>query len=116
MANVIDYIPELEGDEAAYIGKMMQSMDASRAERFSRAYRARRKDPTMILLTALVGFLGVAGVHRFLVNQIGMGLLYVFTGGLCLIGTIVDLVNYKNLAFDYNREIALDVYELLRES
>lgn len=115
MANVIDYIPELEGDEAAYIGKMMQSMEGSRAERFARAYRARRKDPTMILLTALVGFLGVAGVHRFLVNQIGMGLLYVFTGGLCLIGTIVDLVNYKNLAFDYNREVALEVYELLRE-
>jgi hypothetical protein len=28
--------------------------------------------------------------------------LYLFTGGLCLIGTIVDLVNYKRLATDYN--------------
>jgi hypothetical protein len=29
-----------------------------------------------------------------------------FTGGLCLIGTIVDLVNYRKLAFDYNSKIA----------
>lgn len=114
MANVIDYLPELEGDEAAYISKVMESMDEKTADRFTRVYRARRKDPQTILLTALVGFFGVAGIHRFIVGQLGMGLLYLFTAGLCFIGTIVDVINYKNLAFEYNRDVARDAVSLIQ--
>ncbi len=113
MANVIDYLPELEGDEAAYISKVMESMDEKSADRFSKVYRARRQDPQTVLLTALVGFFGVAGIHRFLVGQLGMGLLYLFTAGLCFIGTIVDIINYKNLAFEYNREVAREAVSLI---
>lgn len=112
MARMIDYLPELEGDEAAYISKLMESMDDETADRFARVYRARRKDPQIILLTAIVGFFGVAGVHRFIIGQIGMGILYLLTGGLCVIGTIVDLINYKNLAFEYNRDVARDAASL----
>lgn len=114
MANVIDYLPELEGDEAAYISKVMESMDEQTADRFTRVYRARRKDPQTILLTALVGFLGAAGIHRFIVGQLGMGLLFLFTAGLCFIGTIVDVINYKNLAFEYNREVAREAVSLIQ--
>ncbi len=113
MANVIDYLPELEGDEAAYISKVMESMDDKSADRFTKVYRARRQDPQTVLLTALIGFFGVAGVHRFLVGQLGMGLLYLFTAGLCFIGTIVDIINYKNLAFEYNREVAREAVSLI---
>jgi TM2 domain-containing membrane protein YozV len=113
MANVIDFLPELEGDEAAYISKVMESMDEKSAARFTRVYRARRQDPQTVLLTALIGFFGVAGVHRFLVGQLGMGLLYLFTAGLCFIGTIVDIINYKNLAFEYNRDIAREAVSLI---
>lgn len=114
MANVIDYLPEIEGEEAVYISKVMESMDEKTADRFTRVYRARRKDPQIILLTALVGFLGAAGIHRFIVGQLGMGLLYFFTAGLCFIGTIVDVINYKNLAFEYNREVARDAVSLIQ--
>lgn len=114
MAEVIDYLPELEGDEALYINKVLEPMGEEKAQRFSRAYRARRKDPQIILLTTLLGFVIVAGVQRFIVGQIGMGLLYLFTGGLCLIGTIVDLVNYKELAFEYNRNIAREIASYLK--
>ena len=113
MANVIDYLPELEGDEAAYISKVMESMDEKTADRFTQVYRARRQDPQTVLLTALIGFFGVAGVHRFLVGQLGMGLLYLFTAGLCFIGTIVDVINYKNLAFEYNRDVAREAVSLI---
>ncbi|NIP61917.1 MAG: TM2 domain-containing protein [Candidatus Dadabacteria bacterium] len=109
----MDYLPELEGDEAAYISKVMESMDEKSADRFSKVYRARRQDPQTVLLTALVGFFGVAGIHRFLVGQLGMGLLYLFTAGLCFIGTIVDIINYKNLAFEYNREVAREAVSLI---
>lgn len=106
MAKMIDYLPELEGDEAAYISKIMQPMDEETANRFAKIYRARRKDPQMILLTAIIGFFGVAGIHRFILGHIGMGILYLFTAGLCFIGTIVDLINYRNMSFEYNREVA----------
>lgn len=112
MARMIDYLPELEGDEAVLISKVMEPMDTEQAERFARVYRARRKDPQILLLTALVGFFGIAGIHRFIVGQLGMGLLYLFTGGLCAIGTIVDIINYKNLAFEYNREVAREAVSL----
>lgn len=109
MSQVIDYLPELEGEEAAYIDRIISEMDEARADRFARAYKARRKDPQTVLLTTILGFFIIAGVQRFLLGQIGMGLLYLFTGGLCLIGTIVDLVNHRSLAFDYNREVAQDL-------
>lgn len=37
-------------------------------------------------------FLGVLGAHKFYEGKIGMGVLYIFTGGLLGIGVIVDFV------------------------
>lgn len=109
---VFEYLPELEGEESQYIGEILRDMDEKEAKLFSTLYRARRRDPVLLLILALIGLLGIAGIHRFMVGQIGMGLLYVFTGGLCLIGTIVDMINYRNFAFEYNR---LKAREILNE-
>lgn len=113
MSNVLDYLPQLEGDEQLYVAKLVNDMSDEQAERFARVYRERRKDPQMILLMALVGFVAVAGVHRFVVDEIGMGLLYLFTAGLCFIGTIVDVINYRDIAFRYNRRQADEVASLV---
>jgi hypothetical protein len=48
-----------------------------------------------------------------MINQIGIGILYFLTAGLCLIGTIVDIINYKNLAFEYNQKVAIEVSNLI---
>lgn len=109
MANVIDHLPEIDGDESLYVGKLINDLSEEQASKFASVYRTRRKDPQTILITCLLGFFLIAGIHRLLLNQIGMGILYIFTGGLCLIGTIVDLVNYKDLAFQYNREVAKEI-------
>lgn len=37
-------------------------------------------------------FLGVLGVHKFYEGKVLMGLVYLFTGGLCGIGWFVDLI------------------------
>lgn len=113
MANVIDHLPELEGDEALYIGKVLSDMSDESASKFSNVYRSRRKDPQTIMITCLLGFFLIAGIHRLLLNQIGMGILYILTGGLCLVGTIVDLVNYKDMTFEYNRKVAQEVRSLI---
>jgi TM2 domain-containing membrane protein YozV len=114
MSNVIEHLPELEGDEQLYVADLVNDLSDEKARRFARVYRERRKDPQMILLLALVGFVAIAGVHRFVIDEIGMGLLYLFTAGLCFIGTIVDVVNYKDVAFRYNRQQADEVLALIR--
>lgn len=37
-------------------------------------------------------FLGYIGAHKFYEGKVGMGLLYLFTGGLCGIGILIDLI------------------------
>jgi len=113
MSNVLQHLPEIEGDEQLYVAKLINDMSDEQAEQFARIYRERRKDPQTILLLALVGFVGVSGVHRFVIDEIGMGLLYLFTAGLCLIGTLVDVINYKSVAFRYNRRQADEVAALV---
>jgi len=116
MANVVQYLPELDPDEQVALQPLASDMDEAKAQQFAFAYRARRRDPQMILLTALLGFLGIAGVQRFLLGQIGMGLLYLFTYGLCLIGTIVDLVNYKKLTLEYNLKEAQQLAAMIKSA
>jgi len=116
MANVLLLMPRLEGEELNFVQMLIKDMDDTQAQLFASVYNTRRRDPMLILLTALLGFIAVAGVHRFVLGQIGMGILYIFTAGLCFIGTIVDLVNYKRLAFEYNARVAQEVAGTVRAS
>lgn len=113
MSNIYTLLPEIEGEEGILLESMLKGLTEEQAQDFIIIYRGRRKDPQTILLLALLGFVGFAGIHRFLLNQIGMGILYFFTVGLCGIGTIVDLVNHKNLAFEYNQKVAREVKLLI---
>ena len=116
MPNLMQLLPELEGDELVYIQGLVKDFPEQTLQQFAMVYRTRRRDPQTILLTTLIGFLGIAGVQRFIINQIGMGLLFLFTGGLCVIGTIVDLVNHRKLAFEYNQQQANQVAIMVKGS
>ncbi len=102
MPNAFQLMPSLEPDEMAFIQDLIKDMNESQAQQFAMSYMSRRKDPSNMLLFAVIGFLGIAGIQRFVINQIGMGILFLLTAGLCFIGTIVDLINHKKLAFEYN--------------
>lgn len=114
MANVTEILPEIYGEEMLNVQGIIKNMDDEKARTFANAYRARRKDPNIILVTTLLGFVGFAGVHRFLIGDILLGLIYLFTAGLCFIGTIVDLVNHQKLAADANRKIADEIATVIR--
>src|SRR6188768_651641 len=97
-----------------YVQNLINSYDDTKATTFARVYRSRRREPQMVLILAILGFFGFAGIHRMVIDQIGMGILYFFTCGLCLIGTIVDLVNYQKLAFEFNQKTANEVAVMVR--
>ena len=113
MVNIVNLMPELEPDEMAHVQNMVQNFSEPQAQQFVNIYRSRRKSPQMILLATVIGFVFIAGIQRFLIGQIGMGLLYFLTGGLCFVGTIVDLINYKKLAFEYNTKEARYVHAMI---
>ena len=48
------------------------------------------QEKTIALVLLL--FLGALGAHKFYLGQTGKGILYLFTGGLCGIGLIIDLI------------------------
>ncbi len=47
-------------------------------------------DRSLVVAVLLWFFFGLIGVHRFYLGDIGMGVLYLLTGGLCGIGWLVD--------------------------
>ncbi|MCH5596995.1 TM2 domain-containing protein [Niabella ginsengisoli] len=100
--------PDMEYDEMATLIKLGQSMSEQQQQTFLSVYSGKRKDKTLMLVLALIGFVFIAGIHRFVKGDIGLGILYVFTFGLCFIGTIVDLINIKKLTWDYNMKMAYE--------
>jgi hypothetical protein len=114
MSKVLRYLPELEGDEQVEVARLLNDMNDEQAEHFARIYRSRRREPSHILLLAAVGFVGAAGLQRLYTEEFALGLVYLFTGGLCLIGTIYDIIKYEELAARYNRDVALEVAETVR--
>lgn len=97
-------LPGLDADELVFIKNATQNLTEKQLETFLALYKGKRREYQMILILTLIGFIAVSGVQRFMLGQIGMGLLYLFTFGLCGIGTIVDLVNHKKMTLEYNQK------------
>ena len=111
MANVMDYVPNATGAEYNCLMTIMAPMRNEQAFRFSSIYNTQRRNYTLVLVLCLLGFLPtpIGGIHRFAMNDIGMGILCILTGGLCLIGTIMDLINLKSMVDEYNIKVAQSV-------
>jgi TM2 domain-containing membrane protein YozV len=104
--NLINLIDAIEGEELVFLQNFTQDLSQEQMQNFVMVYNGKRRKADHILLGCVVGFVAVGGVQRFMVGQTGMGILYLFTGGLCLIGTIIDTINHKKLTFEYNQQMA----------
>ena len=109
MSMLYDTTPE----ELILIDNHTKAFTNEQLQQFVMIYKTKRKDEQTILLCCLLGVVFFAGIHRFLLGQIGMGILYFFTGGLCLIGTIVDAINHKQLTLEYNQKMISETLGML---
>jgi hypothetical protein len=56
------------------------------------------KKDTAVLLCLLGFFFGINGLHRFYLRQTGLGILWLLTGGLCVVGQIVDAIQLLSMS------------------
>lgn len=110
---ILKYLYDITPEEVITINSRTQGFSDDELSQFCMIYRSKRKDPQLILILCLLGLVGVAGVQRFLIGQIGMGILYFFTAGLCFVGTIVDAINHKELAMEYNARMISETLSML---
>ncbi|MGB4985448.1 MAG: TM2 domain-containing protein [Erysipelotrichaceae bacterium] len=58
------------------------------------------QDPNFLLIMSI--FFGYLGIDRFLLGDMGMGILKLFTGGLCGILTVIDWFSVRNRTRENN--------------
>lgn len=101
-------IPNMDGNERIFLNNVLGELDEDQKLSAVQLYRSKRKDPQIILILTLLGFIGIAGIHRFLLGQIVLGIVWFLTAGLCYIGTIIDLINYRSMTLEYNQNAAAE--------
>ncbi|RFS23485.1 TM2 domain-containing protein [Chitinophaga silvatica] len=106
-------LPGIEGEEMIWLQELTKNYSNENKQRFLAVYQSRRRDPQIILICTLIGLVAVAGIQRFLLNQIVMGILYFVTLGFCFVGTIIDAINYRKLTWEYNKKQAVETAALL---
>lgn len=110
---LLKYLYDVSPEELITINSRTQGFSDDELTQFCMIYRSKRKDPQTVLLLCLIGLVGVAGIHRFVLGHAGMGILYFFTAGLCWIGTIVDAINHKTLTLEYNAQMITETLSML---
>ena len=108
MAEVAKYLPELQGNELTTVAGVMRELTEEQATYFTQGYRGKRKESSTVLILNLIGFIFVAGIHRFYLGQMGMGIIYLLTGGFCGVGTIIDIFTHKGMVEKYNMQKATE--------
>lgn len=103
-------LPHTTIEEQNLLTSLISDKSEEEKSQFMTHYIMQRKDPQQILILSLLGLCCFAGIQRFALDDILMGLLYFFTFGFCFVGTIMDIVRYKELSFEYNRKMANMVY------
>lgn len=109
-------LPGITPEELGFLQQATAELTENQQKYFYMQYTNKRKSPQDMLIFCIVGLCVVPGLQRFITGQIGMGLLYLFTVGLCFVGSIMDLVNHKDLALDYNRKVAFESHQVAKMS
>ena len=99
--------------ELLYLEHATATLTESQLRDFVVLYSGKRKPAQDMLLFTLLGFIAIAGVQRFVIGQMAMGVIYLLTAGFCGVGTVIDLVNHKRLAEEYNQRVTRECMQLV---
>ena len=83
-----------------YLNDVRARLEALPDDQATAIYSVELKDPTTMLIISI--FLGTLGVDRFMLGDIGLGLLKLLTGGCCYVLLIIDIINIKKKTKEYN--------------
>lgn len=89
-------------EKIMYLKDRLKTLDD---EKFFLISTVELKDPTTMLLVSVL--LGTLGIDRFMIGDMGMGVLKLLTGGVCGILTIIDwfLISDKTKELNFNKVI-----------
>lgn len=107
-------LPGITPEEFSYLQQATTGLSEQQLRNFLMVYSTKRKNPSDMLIFCLIGLFAVPGLQRFIVGQIGMGILFLLTVGLCFIGSIIDVVNHKTLAFEHNQKMVFESLQMVR--
>lgn len=93
--------------DASSISLLKTKLQQLDEEKFLQVQSVDLKDPTTLLLISI--FLGSFGVDRFMLGDIGMGILKLLTMGCCGILTIVDWFTISKKTKERNLKEVLKV-------
>ena len=107
-------LPGMQPDELMVVQNITKDMTEMQQQQFYAFYKGKRKDKQNLLIFTLIGFLGIAGIQRFVIGETGMGILYILTIGFCGIGTIIDLVNLDKMVSRFNKKQAMETASMVK--
>lgn len=107
-------VPDVTPEEMMFLVDSTKGLSENQLDQFLFLYNSKRRKAQEMMLMTLLGFLGFAGIQRFMVKQIGMGIIYFLTLGFCWIGTIVDLINHRSMTDSFNQQMAIETLQLVR--
>lgn len=87
----------LPAEKIIYVKQKLTEVDETK---FSLVATVEYKDPTTLLLVSIL--LGTLGIDRFMLGEIGMGVLKLLTAGLCGVLTIYDWFTIVKKTKEYN--------------
>jgi hypothetical protein len=71
---------DMTPEEMGFLQQATAELSENQKKYFYMVYSSKRKNSQEILIFTLLGFIAVAGIQRFVLGQIGMGILYLLTG------------------------------------
>ncbi|MCX7848104.1 MAG: TM2 domain-containing protein [bacterium] len=96
------------------LASMTEGLTEQQKMLFHIQYNAAKKDSSIAIILAVL--LGWFGIDRFYVGDIGLGLLKLFTGGLCGIMWLIDIFLISEKVAAYNRTKAQEIVQMLKMS
>ena len=73
-SKLLQMIPGIEANELAYLQTITKELNDDQLQTFAALYNGERKKSDMILIGGIIGLLGIGGIQRFMIGQVGMGI------------------------------------------